>query len=60
MLSMSGMQMELMIAKDNHFIIYPFNTDANIYTKIVKSWARPGCGWRSYRGSKSSPTCRTE
>jgi hypothetical protein len=27
---MSGMQ------EDNHIIIYPFNTDANIYTKIIK------------------------
>ena len=40
MLSMSEMQEELMIAKDNHFIIYPFNTDANIYTKIILGKAR--------------------
>ena len=38
-LNVSGMQEELMIAmdaQDNPFVLFPFNTDTNMYTKIVK------------------------
>jgi hypothetical protein len=38
-LNVSGIQEELMIAMeapDNPYVLFPFNTDANIYTEIVK------------------------